>query len=226
MPSTEPKIMGLESSVKVIETKHTEPTCQNCGNGFIFGSSRHGNRRKYCSDKCMDEFWDKNNPNYKKDYFKKNYIPHPVSDSLSHIRDNHKKGQALEDFVADELRINGLDHNARRTNGSGNGLEKGDVYNSLNLSIECKNQEKLTPLQWWGQCLRDSKVTHATPVLVFNNPKEPLENSSVMIEWSYFMQLLVSISNHRSSGEILDKYTIKHHLEQAIVHLKKVKGEV
>ena len=56
-----------------------------------------------------------------------------------------QKGKQLEEFIVDELRLSGLDRRAYRQKGSGNGLNKGDVWKDLNLCIEAKNQKNFSP---------------------------------------------------------------------------------
>jgi hypothetical protein len=190
-----------------------------CGKEFLIGNSRYGFRRKYCSDACIkngwrrknllkhnliNSRWRENNPDYfqaynnknrekvrkyHQDYFEKHYI-HCFLDKTMLSKSAHAKGKLLENYIVDRLRASGLDVRARRTYGSGSGLEKGDISNGLNLSIECKNQKKFK-LDFWKQCVRDADINSGSPVLVYHLPDTPIETSFAMVEWDYFEKLLV-----------------------------------
>ena len=54
---------------------------------------------------------------------------------MSTPKSNIQKGKQLENFIVDRLRITGLDTRAYRQKGSGNGLNKGDIWNDLNISF-------------------------------------------------------------------------------------------
>lgn len=101
-----------------------------------------------------------------------------------------QKGKLLENFIVDQLRLSGVDIHARRTKGSGGYLEKGDIYNKLNLNIECKNQKTFQFRKFWTQTLKDSEKTHSTPILIWHPPNLPLEDSAVMMPLDYFCNLL------------------------------------
>ena len=89
----------------------------------------------------------------------------------------------------DRLRITGLDTRAYRQKGSGNGLNKGDIWNDLNISFEAKNQKTSKIKEWMKQSEADSLGT-TNPVVVWHPPQVPLEDSLVIIKWPYFEDLL------------------------------------
>ncbi len=105
------------------------------------------------------------------------------------IQSAKAKGKLLENWIVERLRISGLDIRAYRQKGSGNGLNKSDIWNDLNLAIECKNQKKFSN-QWSDQVKKDSLGVQI-PVIVWHPPQRPLEDSTVMIGWSFFEELLL-----------------------------------
>lgn len=100
-----------------------------------------------------------------------------------------EKGKLLENFIVDRLRLSGLDTRAYRQKGSGNGLNKGDVWNDLNLCIECKNQKNFS--KDWAKQVRKESLGIQTPVVIWHPPQVPLEDSIVIIDWGYFESLLL-----------------------------------
>ena len=84
--------------------------------------------------------------------------------------------------------MSGLDTRAYRQKGSGSGLNKGDIWNDLNLCIEAKNQKNFKN-NWFGQVKRES-LGSQIPVIVWHKNQVPLEDSVVMIGWWCFEELL------------------------------------
>lgn len=83
------------------------------------------------------------------------------------------KGKRLEKYVAD--RLSEIDKYAYRRADSGSGrLRKEDVFTTLPLFIECKNQENIQISQWWKQTLRGTPK-EKFPVLIYkkNFEKQP-----------------------------------------------------
>ena len=143
------------------------------------------------------------NPNWKGGISKIDRIKNPNKSMLS--KSAIAKGKLFENFVAEQLRKSGLDPHARRTFGSGSGLEKGDVYNSLGLNIECKNTVRFSLNKYWMQSVRDADKGHAIPVLIWHPPNQPMESSAVFIPLDYFLELLkhwkgeITITNIQSN---------------------------
>jgi len=100
-----------------------------------------------------------------------------------------QKGKELENWIVDRLRISGLDTRAYRQRGSGNGLNKGDVWNDLNLCIEAKNCKNFSR-EWFKQVKRES-LGMQIPVVVWHTNQVPLDDSVVLISWNYFEELLL-----------------------------------
>ena len=105
------------------------------------------------------------------------------------IKSSIAKGKELENYIVDRLRLSGLDNRAYRQKGSGNGLNKGDVWNDLSLCIECKNQKNFSK-DWFEQAEKESMGTQE-PIVVWHAPQTPLEASMVFITWDYLEKLLV-----------------------------------
>ena len=110
-----------------------------------------------------------------------------------------QKGRLLENYLADQLRIKGLDQRARAENSSGAGnREKSDIWTSVkildqNVGFECKNQKTLAIPDWWRQTKKLESLGRE-PVLVYKLPYEPLENSLCTI---YLDTLLELIKNQK-----------------------------
>ena len=103
-------------------------------------------------------------------------------------RSKKAKGARLEREVAQRLKDSGLDKNASRMPLSG-AMEclKSDIYTSLPLSIECKNQEKWTPLEYLEQAKAGAKQ-HEIPVVVMS--KNRLPEPICLLELKDFIHLL------------------------------------
>lgn len=98
------------------------------------------------------------------------------------------KGKVLENFIVDRLRVSGLDPRAARNPGSGNGVAKADIWNSLNLAIECKNQKNFSQ-DWLKQSER--QATGGQPwCVIWHRPKTPLEDSVVILPLWHYEELL------------------------------------
>jgi hypothetical protein len=96
-----------------------------------------------------------------------------------------QKGKELEEFIVQRLRLTGLDTRAYRQKGSGSGLNKGDVWNDLNLCFEAKNTAKPNLGPSLKQVNREALGTQI-PVMVWHRPRTPLEDSVVIIDWHLF----------------------------------------
>jgi len=76
-----------------------------------------------------------------------------------------KKGNAGENRFAKWLALKGID-NAKRNSGSGSGLAKSDVHNSLGLNLEVKTVKALNLKKAMEQSERDAMMTHTKPYVV------------------------------------------------------------
>jgi len=99
------------------------------------------------------------------------------------------KGKELEEWVVNRLKVSDLDIRARRTPGSGNGKEKGDISNDLGICFECKNTKKAPNKATFAQVAREA-MGYQKEVIVWHMPQTSLEESIVVIRWDYFEELL------------------------------------
>lgn len=100
-----------------------------------------------------------------------------------------QKGKELENFVVNKLRWSGLDKQAARTPGSGNGKAKGDIWNALGLVIECKNQKKF-PHDSLAQVAKANVSFFQTEVVVWHPPRTALEDSVAIMNINDLIELL------------------------------------
>jgi hypothetical protein len=85
------------------------------------------------------------------------------------IRTAKRKGDEFEKFVCAEINSN-IDITARRTNSSGAGLDKGDIYcPGVGMIVECKNQKQISLKDWIAQTVRQGNDENV-PALIFKNP--------------------------------------------------------
>lgn len=129
---------------------------------------------------------------------------------------NVQKGKALENHVADELRAMGLDVDARRN------LKKrsGDIVNALGWTIECKNRKQVGFYATADQVQRDSNNYQKT-VIVWHPPRKPMGESVAIMRLADFLDILKFQRDHKSLGQILDRYRLKDSLKLALMHMKK-----
>jgi hypothetical protein len=135
-----------------------------------------------------------------------------------------EKGKLLENFIVDRLRISGLDKRAYRQKGSGNGLNKGDIWNALDLCIECKNQKNFSK-DWFKQVKKESLGVQI-PVVIWHPPQVPLQDSIVMIDWNFFEQLLLKYIEKPSLEKPNREFSYKlNNLKIAVNQLMKEIGD-
>lgn len=115
------------------------------------------------------------------------------------IQSAKKKGRDLENFVVDRLVASGLDPRASRNPGSGSGRRKGDVWNALDLTIECKNTVAYPGQSVFRQVMREA-LGIMREVIVWHPPRVPLSGSHVIIGWEHFEDLMVKTRQPRSEN--------------------------
>lgn len=94
-----------------------------------------------------------------------------------------QKGSRLERQVAKAIRQKGLDPKAQRMPLSGAWAHlPEDIYTSLDLHIECKNQERLRIWEWW-QKIRNRR----NPVLVVSGNYRP---TLAVVDLDFLLDLL------------------------------------
>ena len=91
-----------------------------------------------------------------------------------------EKGKRLEKYLIGLLAEYGIDLNARREAGSGNGKRKGDLSSSIDFLIEAKNQKKPNWLDTIDQAKYQAKIGFHNPdkwLAVIRDPREPEFNA-------------------------------------------------
>ena len=101
-------------------------------------------------------------------------------------RTKRQKGNTYERELAQDLRLSGLDKNARRMvlSGGAFGLE-GDIQTDLPIHIEAKRQET-TKFQEWYRQSEGSASKVKIPVVVW---RENQGQSFVFFKWNDFMEI-------------------------------------
>ena len=132
-----------------------------------------------------------------------------------------KKGNDLEEFVADGLVSKGLDSRAVRQIGSGSGKRKGDINNDLGWLLECKNVVDFK----WAETLRQVRreaMGYLKEAIIRHVPRTPMKDSLVILALEDFLDLLVCQKDLQGRLTILDRNDIKFHMERGIHHLKQI----
>ena len=106
-----------------------------------------------------------------------------------------QKGKLLEEHVAEQIRLKGIDPKAYRSHGSGNGnTEKGDIWTSMvilgqNAGIEVKNQKNISIPDWWRQTRKLEKLGRE-PVLVFKEHMAPVGDTLAVVYLDTLLELI------------------------------------
>lgn len=127
-----------------------------------------------------------------------------------------KKGNIWEHRLAKWLTSQGI--RAWKDAGSGGGnIEKGDIGNDLDMTMECKASKNIKLMDWWGQTERSASLQRNQPVLFIHQDGMPED------EW------LVVMNNHDwvefVKGETQSEYMdpkLKWAIKTAVEALKKV----
>ena len=105
------------------------------------------------------------------------------------------KGKVLEEYVAEQIRLKGLDPKAYRSHGSGNtNNEKGDIWTSMmvlgqNAGIECKNHANIHIKDWWTQTKKLERLGRE-PILVYRIQGENIENTLCTVYLDTLLELI------------------------------------
>ena len=120
---------------------------------------------------------------------------------MSKIQTARQRGKELENFVADKLKSSGLDPQAIRQIGSGSGLRKGDIHNSLGWTFECKNVGRFNWEEAAKQVRREA-MGYQKECIVYHPKNRPLDDSVAIININDFIELL---KGERRGTNDLDK---------------------
>jgi hypothetical protein len=143
---------------------------------------------------------------------------------MKHVRSAIAKGKELENWIVERLRLSGLDTRAYRQKGSGNGLNKGDIWNDLNICFEAKNTKNLALGATLKQVRREALGTQ-NPVIVWHPPHTSLEDSVVILDWHYYESLLLKVKNSTPAYQNPDR-TADWALRNLSNAIKKVQKEL
>jgi len=91
-----------------------------------------------------------------------------------------KKGNAGEWAFAHWLKEKGLG-NAFRNAMSGGSVWKGDIANSLDLTIEVKTVKRINLQDAWRQVAKDSSTAHNSPLLAIHFDNMPKDEWLIVI---------------------------------------------
>lgn len=100
------------------------------------------------------------------------------------------KGREGENRVRDKLRQTKIDPKAYRNPGSGNGLQKGDIYSPrTGFTIEVKHSKNIG-IKAWYQAVREAVGDYTKPLLWWWPHRENFENSIVVMRGCDLIELL------------------------------------
>jgi len=99
-----------------------------------------------------------------------------------------KKGNHGEHEMAHFLMEHGF--KAFRNSMSGGSVWKGDIANSLDLTIEVKTCKKINLLKCWRQVNRDASIAHNSPVLAVHFDNMPAKNWLITMHSEDWVELL------------------------------------
>lgn len=135
-----------------------------------------------------------------------------------------RKGWELENYVVQMLKETGLDPRASRNPGSGSGSQKGDIWNSLNLTIECKNTRQYPGKGEWEQAKREAVGGYVTPIIVYKFPGMSLDDSVVLIGFHDFLETLKKSREPKTAAT--ESNQLQYRIRNAIGSLKALLKEI
>ncbi len=115
-----------------------------------------------------------------------------------------QKGKDLENYLADQLRVLGLDTRAARSHGSGNGnREKADIWTSAmilgqNAGFECKHCSTISLPEWWRQAKKLESLGRE-PILVIKHTNDRYEDTKAVIYLDTLLRLMRAADQDASS---------------------------
>jgi Holliday junction resolvase len=130
-----------------------------------------------------------------------------------------KKGNAGENRFAKWLSLKGVD-NVKRNSGSGSGLAKSDVHNSLGVNFEIKTVKALNLKKAFEQSERDASMTHTKPYVVVHFDGMPEDTWIVCMSSDDWAELYLRTQEPKSPETASQE--LKWAIRTAITALKKV----
>ena len=99
-----------------------------------------------------------------------------------------RKGNKGEHEFARWLESNGI--KAFRNSMSGGSIWKGDIANSLDLTIEVKTVKKLNVMDAWKQVSKDASVAHNSPILAIHYDGRPKGEWLMVLDNNDWLELI------------------------------------
>lgn len=115
-----------------------------------------------------------------------------------------------------------LDPQAYEVKGSGQGLDKGDVYcPTYNLLIEAKNQRQIAVQAWLREAENDAHQRRFA--VVWADPATPQADPRpwAAVDFGEFLRIMKTNQGEREIG-VLSSREVRFHLGRAVEHLKRV----
>lgn len=140
-------------------------------------------------------------------------------------RSAHNKGKRMEKYALDYIREN-VDAHAYTPKGSGNGLEKGDIYMpNHDVVIEVKNQATLKIADWWEQTT--DQAHNQIPLLVVRNPrKAETKETWAIMHFEDICELLKTKNNSVEIELTEPGYSLRQAVAEAERGVKRIKKEL
>lgn len=104
-----------------------------------------------------------------------------------------KKGNKGENQFANYMQTQGI--KMYRNSSSGGGMQKGDINNNLDLTIEVKTVKKLNTQEAWYQVNRDASIAHNMPVLAVHYDGMMKDTWLITIHSEDFIDMLKKYKN-------------------------------
>lgn len=104
-----------------------------------------------------------------------------------------KKGNAGENQFANWMQLNGV--KMYRNSSSGAGMQKGDINNNLDMTIEVKTVKKLSVQEAWYQVNRDASIAKNMPVLAVHYDGMMKDTWLITVHSEDFLDMLKKYKN-------------------------------
>lgn len=133
-----------------------------------------------------------------------------------------KKGNAWENKLANWLAENGYPAYKEGMSGGGN-RHKGDIINSLDMTIESKAYKNIQLPAWWKQVETSARIHGNTPVLFIHQDGMPDKEWLVVMHSNDWIEML---KGEKEPQDILDRDNLKWIVRQTRENLRKLLKEL
>ncbi|MEA2036721.1 MAG: hypothetical protein U9O94_04395 [Nanoarchaeota archaeon] len=137
-----------------------------------------------------------------------------------------KKGNQWENKVANWLSDHGF--KASKDGASGGGSrEKGDIVNSMDMTIESKAYKTISLMKWWKQVVSSADKHNNTPVLFIHQDGMPDNNWLVVMNSDEWIELVKDSKAIKPVSEVnVDSNKLKWKLATAQRAVKELIKEI